>query len=120
MDKSDINKTPVASSEELAELGELREEAKAQEAVAETLVKDAPKPEANTRHLIAVYFILGYLILFGIILVGYPIYNLVAYNTAHTTQLNIKIPDNIQMFSSVTGPLIGFVLGYYFKTKNEH
>ena len=106
------------ATKELSELTKIREALPAEQVRAGSLVQEAP-PEGVTRHQIAKYFIIGYFILFGIVLLGYPIYNLTAYSIVHSDAINVKITDIIQIFSTATGPLVGFVLGYYFKSKHE-
>ncbi len=77
-------------------------------------------PEDDTRHKIAKSYVRIYFILLGIIIIGVPIYNLVAYKATNSeTILQIKLSDLIQTYSAIVGPTLGFVIAYYFKSKNE-
>jgi hypothetical protein len=68
-----------------------------------------------TRSQIALYFVKGYFALVVFIFVFTFIYNLVVINLGHEAPLDI-----LEVFTTVSGALsglIGFVLGYYFKSE---
>lgn len=77
--------------------------------------------DSTTRQRIARLFVVAYFILLGLILIGVPIYNLIAYHaTRDAKSLQVSLTDTIQTYSAVVGPTLGFVVAYYFKSKNEN
>jgi len=75
--------------------------------------------DADTRQKIAKLFVIVYFVLLGLLIVGTPVYNLVAYHvTGSDKALQISLTDIIQTYSAVVGPTLGFVVAYYFKSKN--
>jgi hypothetical protein len=79
-----------------------------------------PKDD-DTRQWIARLFIILYFILLATLLIGIPIYNLIAYRiTGSADTLQIKLSDIVQTYSAVVGPTLGFVVAYYFKSRNEN
>lgn len=73
----------------------------------------------NTRQDIARRFVRWYFALFLLILIGVPIYNLAAFDVVGDERFRLDLIDTLQAFSSVIGPLIGFVVAYYFKSRGE-
>jgi hypothetical protein len=101
------------------ELGEVRE---AQQSLQERqrALNARPAPDDNsTRQQIARIFVYIYFCLLGLILVGIPLYNLAVFRVTGSIELTIKLTDLIQTYSAVVGPTLGFVVAYYFKSKND-
>lgn len=77
--------------------------------------------EADTRKKIAQRFVMAYFGLMGLLIIGVPIYNLVAFRVAGDQKiLQIPLSDILQTYSAVVGPALGFVIAYYFKNKNDN
>lgn len=68
----------------------------------------------KSRTHIAYGFTFGFIALFAIILIGGPIYNLFV-----DEQKTLNISEIITDFVAQFGTPLGFVLGYYFKSKND-
>jgi len=76
--------------------------------------------DEDTRQRIAKLFVIVYFILLGLLILGVPIYNLIAFHiTKSDKSLQISLTDIIQTYSAVVGPTLGFVIAYYFKSKND-
>jgi hypothetical protein len=100
------------------ELAKLKASADQQERGASSLLELEPeKRDADTRQKIAKLFIIWYFALLLAILIGMPIYNLVAFATTGNEDLFVNMKDVLQVYSSIVGPLAGFVIAYYFKNK---
>jgi hypothetical protein len=97
----------------------LRHTANLQEGYAEQLEQSSYAPDVNTRQRIARSFIKWYFVLLLIILVGIPIYNLIAFSVTNGDEYRLDLLDTIQGYSSIVGPLVGFVIGYYFKSTKD-
>lgn len=70
----------------------------------------------ETRSKIALFFVGGFFIAIGIVLIGIPIYNFFAFK-AGMTILDLK--DILLALSGlISGPL-GFVIGHYFKSEQK-
>lgn len=67
--------------------------------------------ESQKRGEIAQYFVRGYFYLLTLIILGIPLYNLYAEQT-----IQLDLAEILQGYSAIIGPLIGFVIAYYFKT----
>ena len=80
----------------------------------------ARQSEGDTRNELARNFMRWYFVILLLLLVGAPIYNLVAHQVTGDDQLNLAPIDIIQTYTSVVGPLFGFVIAYYFKNKNDN
>jgi hypothetical protein len=77
--------------------------------------------EADTRRRIAERFVILYFVILIILTIGVPIYNLVAFRIGnHDQSLQIGLRDILQTYSAIVGPTLGFVIAYYFKSKNEN
>lgn len=77
--------------------------------------------DTGTRHLVAKLFVAAYFGLMMLIIIGVPIYNLVAFKIAGEQKiLQIPLGDILQTYSAIVGTSLGFVIAYYFKTKNEN
>jgi hypothetical protein len=77
--------------------------------------------EADTRRKIAERFVMLYFALLIIITIGVPIYNLVAFKIGNQDpSLQVSLRDILQTYSAILGPTLGFVIAYYFKSKNEN
>ncbi len=74
---------------------------------------DTPIVE-QTRDVIARTVVQTFFLLLGVILIGVPVYNA---NVA--SDLRLDLPDLLQQYSAILGPVLGFVIGYYFKSKND-
>jgi type VI protein secretion system component VasF len=102
------------------ELRSLGQAAKEQQAEVRQLFEPPEVIEADTRRKLAERFLWAYFALLFILIVGIPIYNLVAYRVADQEQsLQIPLSDILQTYSAIVGPTLGFVIAYYFKSKNE-
>lgn len=76
--------------------------------------------EADTRKIIAQRFVMAYFGLMGLLIIGVPIYNLVAFHISGDQKiLQIPLADILQTYSAIVGPALGFVIAYYFKNKHE-
>lgn len=75
------------------------------------------KEEAKTRHQLARMFIVWYFFLLFLIFVGAPIYNAWIAQQNFDKALFLNIKELLQVYSSVVGPLAGFVIAYYFKNR---
>lgn len=72
---------------------------------------DTPIVE-QTRDYIARLVLKAFFFLFGAILIGGPI-----YNANVQSELRLNLPDLLQQYAAILGPILGFVIGYYFKAK---
>lgn len=87
-------------------------------------VEDLKRPQAqandaDTRQKIARQFVTIYFVILALIVVGAPTYNLIAFKVTGGNNLQIKLGDIMQTYAAVVGPTLGFVIGYYFKSKND-
>ncbi|OGM29804.1 hypothetical protein A2801_00175 [Candidatus Woesebacteria bacterium RIFCSPHIGHO2_01_FULL_41_10] len=81
-------------------------------------LSELPIKKEETRAQIARYFVVGYFTLSVFVFVFVFIYNLILLSIGKDT-FTIEL---IQTFTAVSGALsglLGFVLGYYFKSKEE-
>lgn len=69
--------------------------------------------DSRNRSKIALILTWSFVIIVAIIIIGPPIYNA-------TIGTNTPVDQNrlLEVFSSLFGTILGFVLGYYFKDKN--
>ena len=70
--------------------------------------------DTRTRDYIATLVAKAFFFLLAVILIGVQIYNA---NVGETLRLSLS--ELLQQYASVLGPILGFVIGYYFKTKND-
>jgi prolipoprotein diacylglyceryltransferase len=75
--------------------------------------------EDETRDFIAKRTLSAFFWLLAIILVGAPIYNAIITANHLNDNLLIDLSDLLQQYGSILGPVLGFVIGYYFKTKSS-
>lgn len=76
------------------------------------------KTEAETRKKLAIRFIFWYFMILLVILIGVPIYNGIVHQiTPDNKPLILSVTALLQVYSSVVGPLAGFVIAYYFKNR---
>jgi len=76
--------------------------------------------DVGTRQRIATIFVIAYFSLLLLLIISVPIYNLVAYHVGNREKtLQIPLGDILQTYSAIVGPALGFVIAYYFKSKNE-
>lgn len=73
------------------------------------------KQEGDTRKQIALVFVAGYFGLFTIILIGTPIYNALVVENPN----QVDLENTLQIFGTLIGTSLGFVVGYYFKSQNN-
>ncbi len=76
---------------------------------------DHRKHKDESRKTIAYIFVWGYIGIVSFILVGVPVYNLVALNNPQELDL-IKI---LSQAGALLGAPVGFVVGYYFKEDRD-
>ena len=101
----------------LDEVNELRKEVGDAQKDAQSLPQKTPvsdlitKNESEARNKIANQFVYGYFGILLIIFIGIPLYNLIAPERSL-----LSLAEILQGYSAVIGPLIGFVVAYYFKT----
>lgn len=74
------------------------------------------KPE--TRDDLAKMLVAVFAALLIIIIVFGPIYNALLSNQANFDSIRLDIDGLLQSLSTVMGPVIGFVIGYYFKSRS--
>lgn len=82
-------------------------------------VFDTATDDSRTRQQIAKIFVYIYFALLTLIIIGAPVYNIVAIRVTGRNDLVIPLTDIIQTYSAVVGPTLGFVIAYYFKSKND-
>ena len=100
-------------------LTQLAEQAEDQSERAETWTEAAKRGEYATRDKMAKSFMRWYFGLLTLIIVGIPIYSLLARVATGGDEYKVELLDIVQGYSSIVGPLFGFVIAYYFKNKNE-
>ena len=103
------------------ELKKLKKESSGQNINAGRIVAQSNKEELDgiTRQEIAklvTYLYFGILIL---VIVGIPVYNLVAFSVTNGDTYKFDLIDVLQGYQAVVGTLVGFVIAYYFKEKND-
>ena len=76
---------------------------------------DPIKQEGDTRQQIARIFVIGYFGLFALILMGVPAYN--ALIIENPSQIDLE--NTLQIFGTLIGTSLGFVVGYYFKSQSN-
>lgn len=102
---------PTKPERQIDEVGD--ELAGLQSEIVESKTREVPIVEL-TRDVIARTVVQVFFLLLAVILIGIPIYNA---NVASDLRLNLT--DLLQQYSAILGPILGFVIGYYFKTKND-
>jgi hypothetical protein len=108
-------KTKRLINEEATQLSKAAEQ---QEQIADLRGPQLQPKDDDTRQWIARLFIILYFMLLAVLLVGIPVYNLVAYRvTGGSDTLQIPLSDIVQTYSAVVGPTLGFVVAYYFKSR---
>jgi len=115
------NTKPTAprGQKSIKDIQELRVNSDIQENLATHLQQQSSQSDVDTRQHIAKNFIRWYFVLFLTILIGLPVFNLFANQITGGNEYKLDLLDVIQGFSSVVGPLVGFVIAYYFKSKND-
>jgi len=103
------------------ELKKLKEEVPKQDINTTRIVaqSSAKELEGRTRHEIAKLVTWLYFSILLVVIVGIPVYNLVAQTVTHTDSYKIGLLDTLQGYQSVVGTLVGFVIAYYFKEKSD-
>lgn len=120
------------------ELKELNRDVEAQIATTEDLQAiqiEEKRNDSGTRQKIANRFVMFYFGLLAVIILLVPLYNYFAFKqemkysdvtfaTSASTYtqpepLRISLSDLIQTYSAIAGPTLGFVIAYYFKSKND-
>src|SRR5687767_14383630 len=99
---------PTKTNRQIDEVGD---EIASSQDEADTITSQIPLIE-QTRDIIARTVVQMFFLLLAIILIGAPLYNA---NVA--SELKLDLPDLLQQYSSILGPVLGFVIGYYFKVK---
>jgi len=108
--KTEINK----------EIKDLDQTAQQQQQVDELRRPQLNPNDADTRQRIALIFLVAYFSLLALLLIGIPVYNLIAFHTTgNDKELQISLNDVVQTYSAIVGPTLGFVIAYYFKSKND-
>lgn len=75
---------------------------------------DRVKHKDQTRSKIAVGFTIGFFSLLVVTLLGIPIYNVFV-----EAEKVLSLKDTLVTIASIVGTPYGFVVGYYFKGKDE-
>lgn len=75
--------------------------------------------ESDTRDFVARYFTRSFVFLAAIIIVGVPLYNAAIADNMNFESMRLDLADLLQAFSALFGPILGFVLGYYFKSREK-
>ncbi len=75
------------------------------------------KPE--TRDDLARMLVAVFAALLLVIVIGGPIYNAAFSQLKNFDQIKVDVGEMLQAISTVMGPVIGFVIGYYFKSRSE-
>lgn len=68
--------------------------------------------ESQTRDFVAKTVVIAFFVLLATIIVGVPLYNSLVEPSE-----NLNLTDLLQQYSAILGPVLGFVIGYYFKLK---
>jgi hypothetical protein len=126
---------PKQVTQEIKELNRGISEQKETVIDLESVQIEEKRNDSGTRQKIAKQFVIFYFGLLAAIVLCVPIYNYFAYKqemkysdvtyaTSATTMqrpepLRISLPDLIQTYSAIVGPTLGFVIAYYFKSKND-
>jgi formate hydrogenlyase subunit 3/multisubunit Na+/H+ antiporter MnhD subunit len=80
--------------------------------------QEIARSEAETRRKLATRFIAFYFGILVLILVGIPLYNgFMHQHTPDSQSLMLNVKEILQIYSSIVGPLAGFVIAYYFKNR---
>lgn len=126
---------PKQVTQEIKELNRGISEQKETVIDLESVQIEEKRNDSGTRQKIAKQFVIFYFGLLAAIVLCVPIYNYFAYKqemkysdvtyaTSATTMqrpepLRISLPDLIQTYSAIVGPTLGFVIAYYFKSRND-
>lgn len=112
----------VRTKKEITEqIKSLNLEAREQQEVEELKRPLLEPTDTGTRQKIAKLFVIAYFGLMILLIIGVPIYNLVSFKIAGEQEiLQIPLGDILQTYSAIVGTSLGFVIAYYFKTKNEN
>ena len=92
------------------------------QALSEQLTRQAAQNERRkpeTRDDLAKGLVAVFAVLLIMIVVGGPIFNAFFSNWDNFELFRVDVEGTLQAISTVMGPVIGFVIGYYFKTKSE-
>lgn len=109
--KTDLNKSFTALQKELK--------------AARTQVKQAEpynpkKQEDTTRSTLALIFVWGYFIILGLGIILVLTNNVLVEYLHLKTDIVINVKDIISVISGTIGTSLGFVVGYYFKSSENH
>lgn len=77
------------------------------------------KSEGETRQSLAKFFVYSFFLILVLILICVPLYNFLIYVETGSAELRLDLNDLLLTYSSVVGPILGFVIGYYFKSRGE-
>jgi hypothetical protein len=86
--------------------------------VGQLSASDLQRIESETRDFIARSTIKYFFMLFAVVLIGVPVYNFLVAANGLNTDLVLNLSDLMQQYGATLGPVLGFVIGYYFKTKS--
>ena len=93
-----------------------------QEAASEgrrSVAEDIQREESDMRARIANYFTRSFIFLVATIIIGVPIYNAAISTSPQFETLHIDLSDLLSDFWALFGSILGFVLGYYFKSRER-
>lgn len=93
-------------------------DAKNQQSEIEIRKLDITEAEQGTRHNLARWFVVSFFLLMFMIMFCVPLYNFIIFNETNSTELSLNLNDLLLTYSSIVGPMLGFVIGYYFKSKD--
>lgn len=77
------------------------------------------REEGRTRQSLAKFFVYSFFVIMTLILICVPLYNYLIFTATDSTELRLDLNDLLLTYSSVVGPILGFVIGYYFKSRGE-
>lgn len=103
----------VLKLEEKAEQNEQKNQYSEQSIRARAIEK-----EQDTRQELARWFVVGFFTFMFLIIFGVPAYNFIVYSEIDSNDLRLDLNDLLLTYSSIVGPILGFVIGYYFKSKD--
>ncbi|HIA91787.1 TPA: hypothetical protein EYO12_01565 [Candidatus Saccharibacteria bacterium] len=74
--------------------------------------------DTSTRDEIAKQSVKYFFVILTLLIVGIPTYNAAVSGDSNFDSLRLSLPDLMQQYGSILGPVLGFVIGYYFKSKD--
>ncbi|HZP55707.1 MAG TPA: hypothetical protein VFB03_02985 [Candidatus Saccharimonadales bacterium] len=104
-----MSRTTDAVNKRLEELEDLRKslEGRTKKDTNVSIIVDT-----KTRDFLARGVVIAFFSLLAVIIIGVPLYDAFVASDKRLDLTNI-----LQQYSSILGPVLGFVLGYYFKSK---